>query len=319
MPKMICKICANSENNKQFQIREMYFGFRDEFTYFECSTCGCLQIVGIPTDMEKYYPPNYFSFEEIQPSNLITRFLVRSRDRYTLFHKGYLGKLLCKRYPNDMLKAIAKAGINSESRILDVGCGSGGLLSILRNAGIKNLVGIDPYLSHEVIEGGFQILKKTLYDLPNDQEFDLIMFNHSLEHISGQLETITKASSLLAENGVCLVRIPLKTEYLWNLYGVNCVQIDAPRHFFLHTMKSFDLLVNRAGLVVKDIIFDSDEFQFWGSEQYKRDIPLEADNSYRIDRTKSIFTQKEIDEFRQMSRALNKISQGGQAAFYLRK
>lgn len=34
---MICEICGNSENNKAFQIREMMFDFRDEFTYFECS------------------------------------------------------------------------------------------------------------------------------------------------------------------------------------------------------------------------------------------------------------------------------------------
>ena len=55
---MICKICSNYENNKEFKIREMMFGFRDEFTYFECSKCGCLQIAKIPKNVEKYYPLN---------------------------------------------------------------------------------------------------------------------------------------------------------------------------------------------------------------------------------------------------------------------
>ena len=36
---MICKICGNIEENKVFKIREMMFGFRDKFTYFECSKC----------------------------------------------------------------------------------------------------------------------------------------------------------------------------------------------------------------------------------------------------------------------------------------
>ena len=45
---MICKVCGNSEDNKSFQIREMMFGYRDEFTYFECSKCGCIEIAKIP-------------------------------------------------------------------------------------------------------------------------------------------------------------------------------------------------------------------------------------------------------------------------------
>ena len=28
---MICKVCGNSENNKEFEIREMMFGYKDDF------------------------------------------------------------------------------------------------------------------------------------------------------------------------------------------------------------------------------------------------------------------------------------------------
>lgn len=59
MRETICRICGNLENNRQFQVREMYFGFGEEFAYSECSACGCLQIVEIPTDMARYYPANY--------------------------------------------------------------------------------------------------------------------------------------------------------------------------------------------------------------------------------------------------------------------
>ncbi len=33
---------------------------------------------------------------------------------------------------------------------------------------------------------------------------------------------------------ICLIRIPIKTEHIWNLYGVDWVQVDAPRHFYIH-------------------------------------------------------------------------------------
>jgi hypothetical protein len=74
---MICKICGNIEENKVFEIREMMFGFRDEFTYFECSKCGCLQIAEIPINMEKYYPSNYYSFQKIYSDNFIKKVLKR--------------------------------------------------------------------------------------------------------------------------------------------------------------------------------------------------------------------------------------------------
>lgn len=66
---MICKICGNSENNKEFNIREMMFGFRDEFAYFECSKCDCLQITEIPKNIGKHYPTNYYSFNNLSFKN----------------------------------------------------------------------------------------------------------------------------------------------------------------------------------------------------------------------------------------------------------
>ena len=39
--------------------------------------------------------------------------------------------------------------------------------------------------------------------------------------------------------------IPVKSQTIWEKYGVNWSQIDAPRHFFLHTIKSFKILCSK--------------------------------------------------------------------------
>jgi len=132
--------------------------------------------------------------------------------------------------------------------------------------------------------------------LPDNLKYIFIIFNHSFEHISDQLQTLIKVHKLLSGDGVCLIRMPIKTEYIWNCYSINWVQIDASRHFFLHTLKSFELLLKKSGMSIQDIVFDSTEFQFWGSEQYKRNIPLLAGNSYSKNPDKSIFTKKEIKQ-----------------------
>ena len=60
-----CKVCQNSEHNKTFIAREMMFGVRDEFEYFECSNCGCVQIAEVPSNLAKYYPAEYLSLIHI--------------------------------------------------------------------------------------------------------------------------------------------------------------------------------------------------------------------------------------------------------------
>lgn len=316
---MICKICGYSGNNKLFQISEMMFGFRDGFTYFECSRCGCLQIAEIPKNMRKYYPSNYYSFKKELSDNFVKRTLKRQRDKYALFKKGIIGKLIYKIYPNSPFNMIGLLKVNYNSRILDIGCGAGNLLYSLNGIGFKNLLGLEPYINKEIINGDIKILKKSVHELPDNQKFDLIISNHSFEHIPDQLEILLKVRKLLLKDGNCLIRMPVKTEYIWNRYGINWVQIDAPRHLSLHTPESFRILVDSTGLIINDVIYDSSEFQFWGSEQYKKDIPLKAENSYSINSKKSIFSKKDIMVYKRLAKKLNIQKQGDQAIFILKR
>ncbi len=315
---MRCGICENDSGNKEFKVKEMLFGLRDEFLYFECSRCGCLQIAQIPPDMSKYYPSNYLSFRDAKP-NFFRMFFKKRANEYVMFKKGLTGRIVYKKCFSRPLDIISKTGIDCDARILDVGCGRGNTLYRLNEIGFKNLVGIDPYVGSETVTQEIKILKTTIDKLPDNQKFDLIIFDHTLEHIAQQAETLLRASKLLAENSMCLVRIPLKTEHIWRLYGTDWVQIDAPRHFFIHTPQSFEFLAKRCGLAILNVIFDSTEMQFWGSEQYKRGIPYLAEESYCVNPRRSIFSARQIKQYKKMARQLNTDEQGDQASFYLVK
>lgn len=58
-----CRICGNKNGNKPFTAKERMLGLNDEFEYFECSNCMCLQISEIPTDMDRYYLEGYYSYQ----------------------------------------------------------------------------------------------------------------------------------------------------------------------------------------------------------------------------------------------------------------
>ena len=233
------------------------------------------------------------------------------RNKYAYYKKGIIGEIWNKIYPAYFFDKIRDINVNS--KILDVGCGYGRLIKSFKAIGFDNVRGIDPFLDEDLTKDN--IFKKTIFEVSD--KFDVIIFKNSFEHISNQMETLQKVFDILKDNGFCIITMPVKTEFIWNKYNVNWVQIDAPRHLIIHTLDSFELLLENTNLKIKKVVFDSDEFQFWGSEQYKKNIPLMADNSYLINPKKSIFTQKQINEFRKKSKKLNEQKIGDHALFIL--
>jgi len=318
---MPCRICRNSDGNERFAVREMMFGTREVFVYFRCARCGCLQIATIPEDMSVHYPPTYYSFG-LSPERLFAsgwkNLLKRPRDRFAVLGKGLFGRLLYALLPNPNLRKLSHVGLTRDARVLEVGCGSGTLLYTLRNFGMTNLLGVDAFLPDDVTyDNGLRILRRELDDV--EGTWDLVMFNHSLEHMPDQIGTMQTVSRLLAPGGTCLVRVPTVSSYAWEHYGVNWVQLDAPRHLYLHSVESIGLLAASAGLTLARTLYDSTELQFWGSEQYAKDVPLRSERSWSERPERSLFTPGEIKAYRKRAQQLNREGRGDQAAFILTK
>jgi len=316
-----CISCGNSSHYQLHTVKEMMYGLREEFTYFECLHCGCLQIVDIPASLDKYYPNNYYSFQATNKSNLARKtisLLGREWRRYSLFRQGLLGKFINAKYSYPEGELLRKLGIRKDWKILDIGCGAGSWLSSLSELGFTNLYGVDPFIDADINENSVKIQKGTIHELENLQKYNLIRSNHSFEHIPDQYETLIKIHELLTPDGFCTIAMPVKTDTIWGRYGTNWVQIDAPRHLVIHTVASFTNLARRAGFGIIDVIFNSTAFQIWGSEQYQRDIPLKSEKSYSISPRNSIFSRKMIRDYHHEAEQLNRESQGDQAIFVLR-
>lgn len=317
---MQCRICSNSENNKTHEAREMMLGMRDTHTYFECGSCGCLQIAKVPENIQDYYPgDDYYSYDEIKPETGLKKVMITARDRYAATGHGFIGKLLQMRKPHDKLPRLQKANVTMQSKILDVGCGAGHLLHSLKECGFENVLGADPFNAKKIeYDNGLVIEQKSIHEV-SEGNWDFIMMNHSFEHVMDQHEVIARIEELLKPGGVCMIRVPTVSSWAWDHYGVDWVQLDAPRHLFLHSQKSMQSLADQSGLELKETVYDSFAFQYWGSEQYLKDIPLNNERSYAVNPDKSIFSEHKISEYAIRSKALNAEQQGDQAAFYFHK
>lgn len=289
------------------QAREMMFGFRDHFSYAECLGCGSLRLMDPPAEMSRYYPSTYYSQNSGEASLAKgVRAQVRKHvNRFRMTAKP-IGAFLQRLHPEQDFQALAAFDLARGKSLLDVGCGSGVYLRKLREAGVQ-AVGVDPFVGADIKdEFGIRVFCRHLADLPGT--WDNIRMHHSLEHIQNQLGTLQLIKDRLASTGRCLITLPLVSA-AWRQYGVNWVQLDAPRHMFLHTERSMRSLARKAGLFVKSVTYNSTEFQFWGSELYRRDIALNDGKKLNL------FTPEQMAGYRRRAEQLNSERLGDQATF----
>lgn len=151
-----CKICGNDSGNRSHIAREMMFGYRDRFEYIECAVCGCPQIKKVPGDLSKYYPENYYFLEKRieKRQGFLKRFRRRQKTKYWIFGHNVIGMVLAhkeNKAPPFFIDWFKKIGIGVDSKILDVGCGSGSLLLDMGLYGFSDVTGIDPYIKDDII------------------------------------------------------------------------------------------------------------------------------------------------------------------------
>jgi SAM-dependent methyltransferase len=315
-----CRICENATANVPLLAREMMFGTRAEFQYFQCACCQCLQIETIPDNIAEHYPPNYYSFSPsgAKGERAWRRGLKAAAQRYRFDNQGVVGRLTASLFklPAEIASWLEASGVRQDSRLLDVGSGQGHLLRQLAGWGFTSLTGADPFVASDLsYPDGVRVLRRNLSELKD--EFDCIMMHHSFEHMAEPHAVLTEVRRLLAPGGRVLVRIPLCSSAAFREYGADWVQLDAPRHFFLHSRQSMTLLAERCGFKVEHVFYDSNAFQFWGSEQYRRGVALRAPESYAENRRRSAFTAQQIAEFEGRAQRLNAQEDGDQAGFLL--
>lgn len=293
---------------------------REHFTYLACVDCGTLQLTDAPDDLGRFYSDDYYSFRRSVPANPLKRRLIVARNRYAATGRGLAGPLIYGHWPYPLLKTVHRAtgftgSAGAGARILDVGCGAGRLLTDLRSAGYADLTGIDPFLKEEVADPGFRLIRTDIGAMTG--AFDLIMFNHSLEHIPDPREALEHAARLLAPGGAVSVRVPVVGGEAWSLYGGEWGQLDAPRHFTLLTTPGMDRLAGRAGLSLIDTSYDSDENQFVLSELRLRGIAYHSVDVKTV--APELLSAGELAGFRERAEANNRAGRGDQAIFTLKR
>lgn len=281
------------------------FGIGGEFTYQDCGSCGSLQIAEIPEDLSPYYSDQYYSLQKLVYSPPLRNFLKQLRMRLFLATGS-------KRFEPSFGYWLKKLKPKFTDRIADVGCGNGQLLYELSVSGFKNLRGFDPFIpKDQIISNSLSLLKKGIEEA--DEMFDVIMLHHSFEHMPDPDVILKACYNKLNPGGKLLIRTPVTNSQVWKEEGTFWVQLDAPRHLIIPSTQGFKKASEACGFQLEDVVFDSDGFQFWGTELYKMGIPLNPELA------KGKFSKETLDEFHKKALRYNQEGKGDQVCFYLTK
>jgi len=102
-------------------------------------------------------------------------------------------------------------------RVVDIGCGNGGLLLQLRALGFTNLCGIDPSSGcvRNLKAQSLEAHQGTLHSLPSEAGvFGCAIMAHVLEHVRDVRPAIRACSGLLAPAGLLYAEVPDASRYV---------------------------------------------------------------------------------------------------------
>jgi len=237
------------------------------FNLIKCGKCGLVYLSPKPKNIKKYYLDNY------EPYN------PHSKDLYFSFYQTLVKSFYKKKKTLiDLSKSVFcrifyPQPTSECGKILDIGCGNGGYLSILKDGGWE-VYGLD--FSKKAVdfaqnERGLINIKQArteILDYPNNF-FDLITMNHLIEHLPNPKKTLIEAKRVLKTGGIISITTPNFSSLNEKIFKTNWFPLETPRHLFLFEAKVLIKLIGEIdGLRVTKVKHDYSSYCFAKSLGY---------------------------------------------------
>lgn len=253
-----CPLCGAQDEQFLFIARDRLHGIEGEFREVRCRCCGLIYLNPRPgpDELARFYPPDYFARGEgVGPF----RMKHRIRDLVLRLYYGYppgggaLGKVaalpLLLLFKAERRNALV-IPYQGQGRFLDVGCGSGRMLTFMRDRGWTVAgVEIDPELSRRL---DVPIHCGDLTDCDfTAASFDVVHLSHVLEHLGDPAAALSRARDLLAPGGRLYLRLPDAGGFAARRFRERWFGLDAPRHLCTFTRATAARIVEEAGFRVE--------------------------------------------------------------------
>lgn len=234
-----CLLCGSENATALFPATDrLHRTTPRSFTILKCGQCGLMRLDPQPDPAESrlYHPENYwFAPDPSTAGNL--------EETYR--------RLVLRDHARFVERALGDPG--ARGPLLDVGCGGGLLLGMMRERGFR-VVGLDNSAAAAAIAWSRQRVPAVCGVLEHPPlrtgAFAVITMFHVLEHVHDPRAYVAAAHHLLAPGGRLIAQTPNAASWQARLLGRAWSGLDVPRH--LHDFRASDLerLLESCGFTV---------------------------------------------------------------------
>lgn len=235
-----CPLCDFNNHSLVFEgIDRKLCVSKEKFRVVKCQSCGL--IFNNPRLKEEflseYYPrsyPPYQSFKAELKPNLLRKILYRFSN--SEFYR--------------MSRCIDRLTKGHKGKLLDVGCGNGKLLYVMKKLG-WDVYGVEPdkncceYVTKTL---GIEVSNGTLMDTKfSNNFFDVVVFRHSFEHLMNPNDILEEVHRVLQKEGTLVIILPDAGSIEARLFREKWSGFDLPRHICHYTQKTIGAILAKNG------------------------------------------------------------------------
>lgn len=268
LEKVTCPICKSPAFHKCLRVVDHTGTVPGKFSLVKCDSCHLIYLNPRPavSSLVACYGPDYAAHRAPQDQRVrkLTGVERAVLTRYYGWHFGdtsgplWLAWLFRKAFASHR-RNVRFLPVEGAGRVLDVGCGSGDYLEILREGGWSVAgVEIDPEAAERARKTrSLEVHTGTVLDAPFPTgSFDVVTMWHVLEHVWNPNEVVDRVIELLAPHGLFVVSTPIIDGYAARQLGRHWYHIDAPRHLLHFTRRRLSDFLSARGFLIDRIVDD---------------------------------------------------------------
>ena len=232
-------MCGNQRATLLLRQTDRLYGTTDEqFGIVRCEQCHLIRLDPQPSheELARYYPAQYWFAPD---TSLVAR-----------LEEGYRRTVLAGH-----VRFVARALRGSPARgpLLDVGCGGGLFLALMRRRGFQ-VVGLDNSREAAAVAWRHHRVPAVVADLERAPfpagAFAGITMSHVLEHLPDPCVYLSAAHRLLAPEGRLVIFVPNAASLQFAILGKRWNGLDVPRHLFDYRDRDIERILGTMGFAV---------------------------------------------------------------------